>query len=233
MTLDGRKLLALIPARGGSKGVPRKNLRIIGNKPLLSHTIDAARQVAAIDTVYVSSDDSEILELAKQNNVIPIQRASEAASDTATASDVLADFTRGLDSSLKKEDPIVIYLQPTSPLRNCLHIEEALRIMRNKQSWQCISVEEMHKTPYKAFKRDAQGNLVSLFDSHLAHVNRQSLETLYYPNGAIYIFPLSAFLEKREFPSNGSVAYVMSEHESLDIDTSEDFKRLDALWPMS
>lgn len=213
--------------------MPRKNLRVVGKKPLLSHTIDAARQVAAIDKIYVSSDDREILDLAERNGVVAFRRADNAASDAATAADVMVDFISGLDSGIVQDDPIIVYLQPTSPLRTAFHIQEALRTMREWQSWQCISVEEMHKTPFRAFRRDAEGCLHSLFEVRLAHANRQSLEPAYYPNGAIYIFPLSAFMAKREFPSSGSVAYIMSEHESVDIDTPDDFKRLEALWPQS
>lgn len=230
MSLEGRQLLALIPARGGSKGVPRKNLRLVGNKPLLSYTIEAAKQTDAIDAVYVSSDDPEILALSAENDAIAVRRADAASSDTATAADVMTDFISQLNPDLLRSDPVIVYLQPTSPLRNASHIREAIDVMRQQRKWQCMSVTEMQQTPFRAFRRDAQGCLLPLFEEKLAHANRQSLEPTYYPNGAIYIFPLSAFTEKGEFPSGGSVAYIMAPRESIDIDTPEDFKLLESLW---
>jgi len=229
MTFRNKLVVALIPARGGSKGVKRKNLRIVAGKPLLAHTIHAACDSVMIDRVYVSSDDDDILRLAKEMGVDIIERDAEAAKDSATASDVLNDFLEKLPKTLVAANPYIIFLQPTSPLRKGAHIDAAFDLMLSAQGDMCISVTELKKTPFKSFTLTAEGRLQSLFDESLTNANRQSLPAVYYPNGAIYIFRVAEFFNRSVFPSNGALPYIMSESESIDIDTEDDLALVEKL----
>lgn len=227
MTLAGKTVIALVPARGGSKGVPRKNLRVIAGKPLLAYTIKAALGAKQVDRVYLSSDDDEILAVGHSMKVEIIRRPLPYASDTASALDVVQHFITLLPEELKATDPYIVYLQPTSPLRSARHIEDALAQMETMRLHTMVSVIELSKSPYKSFALDAHGCLQSLFDEKLSNARRQDLPKAYLPNGAIYAFRLYDFLNRGGFPSNGSLPYVMSEEDSVDVDTEEDILRLE------
>ncbi|WP_374615162.1 cytidylyltransferase domain-containing protein [Sphingorhabdus sp.] len=229
MAFKDKEVIALIPARGGSKGVKRKNLRTVLGKSLLAHAVQAARDAARVDRVYVSSDDAEILGLAREMGVGVVHRAVEAATDDATANDIVIDFLRQLPESLVTANPYLVFLQPTSPMRTGVHIDAAFDAMSSAGSDMCLSVTELKKTPFKSFTLTAEGRLQSLFDEALTNANRQSLPAVYYPNGAIYIFPFAEFLTRQAFPSNGGVPYIMSERESVDIDTEEDLAMVEKL----
>lgn len=220
--LRNHPVLALIPARGGSKGIPGKNLAVLKGRSLLDYTIDAAISAKGIDDVWVSSDDSKILTLAAARGVHALQRPPEYATDTSTAMQVVEHWINTLDDNLKTRDPIVVYLQPTSPLRTATHIEESLTLLGQSGANSLLSVMAMEKSPYKAFTIDAAGRLSALFDERLSNQRRQDLPQTYLPNGAIYIFTVSAYQERGGFPSNGSVPYVMSVQDGIDIDTSAD-----------
>ncbi|QDC51248.1 acylneuraminate cytidylyltransferase family protein [Candidatus Methylopumilus universalis] len=229
MTFNSKLVLALIPGRGGSKGVKRKNLRVVLGKPLIEHTIQAASDSLNIDRIFVSSDDTEILELARENGVDAIKRASMAASDSATAVEVVYDFLKQIPEDLIVADPYIIYLQPTSPLRKAAHINAAFDVMISSRNDICISVTKLKKTPFKSYTLSVEGLLEPIFDEAMTNANRQSLPEVYCPNGAIYIFSLAKFLEHGAFPSNGGVPYIMSERDSVDIDTEEDLILLEKL----
>jgi len=229
MTFKQKKVLALVPARGGSKGVPKKNLRTIRGKPLVAYTIDAAVGSKFIDRVYVSSDEDAILKIARAMGVDTLKRSKVASTDTATANMVVYDFISQLHQSEVIDDPIIVYLQPTSPLRTALHIDGAFCEMELANVLQCISVVELKKSPYKSFVLSNESTLKSLFDEEFTSANRQTLTTAYYPNGAIYIFLLSEFIKNGNFPSNGSLPFIMTENESIDIDTEDDFVMMEKL----
>ncbi|MBS4020500.1 acylneuraminate cytidylyltransferase family protein [Azonexus hydrophilus] len=229
MAFKGKVVIALIPARAGSKGVKQKNLRMLLGKPLLAHTIQAAHDAARIDRVYVSSDDADALRLAREMGADVVQRAASAATDSATASEVVWDFVRQIPEELTAENPYLVFLQPTSPLRTGNHIDAAFTVMTSTDSNICLSVTELKKTPFKSFTLTADGRLQSLFDEHLTNANRQTLPVAFHPNGAIYIFPLAEFLARTSIPSNGGAPYIMSEQESIDIDTEEDFAMVEKL----
>ena len=229
MTFKKILVLALIPARGGSKGVPRKNLRSAGGKPLISYTIEAAINSKFIDKVYVSSDDSEILDVANSLGALTLRRSDAAASDISSANMVVFDFAKKLTLAEIENDPLIVYLQPTSPLRTATHIDDAFLQMETSNVYQLISVVALKKSPYKTFTLSKKGVLEALFDENLTNANRQSLPEAFYPNGAIYIFKLSDFMKHENFPSNGSIPFIMTERDSLDIDTEEDLMMLEKI----
>jgi len=215
-------VLAIIPARGGSKGIYRKNLVNIAGKPMLAYTIEAALKSDMIDQVWVSSDDEDILSVASKYGAKIIFRPSEFADDTASSVDVVQHFFSCLSESIKLNNPLIIYLQPTSPLRNANHINSALTAMNSINADGVISVVAADKPPQKSFKLDSNGRLISLFDESLSNARRQDLPNCYYPNGAIYAFRMNDFISRKGFPSNGSIPFIMSKSDSIDVDTISD-----------
>lgn len=227
MSINKHPVIGLIPARGGSKGVPRKNMRMVAGKPLIAFTIQAALNSRYMDYVYLSSDDDEILLCGNAMGARPIRRPAEFASDTASADDVVIHFFKEIPEQLIEQDPYIVYMQPTSPLRSAQHIDLAFEQMEAQHAHTLISVVEMAKSPFKSFSMDANGRLQSLFDEKMSNARRQDLPKAYMPNGAIYIFRMSDFMDRVGFPSNGSVPFVMSEADSIDIDAEEDIRYLE------
>lgn len=222
------EIVAVVPARGGSRGVHRKNMRTVMGKPLLAHTIEAAQQAHCVKSVFVSSDDAEILSLGAKMGCCVIERPSDLATDTASAVDVVDHFIA--HSSPASHGRYIAYLQPTSPLRRAHHIDEAAALLIAKGADSVVSVVELNKSPYKSFSLNAEGRLCSLFDERLSNARRQDLPATYIPNGAIYIFSQISFVERHGFPSNGSFPYVMSPEDSVDIDTEDDIVRVEQRW---
>ena len=222
MPLNDILLIGLIPARGGSKGVPGKNMRKLIGRPLIDFSILAAQQSKRIDCLYVSSEDQAILRHAQKMGALVILRPEEFASDTASAVSVVEHFIGSISPPMLKQDPYIVYLQPTSPFRNASHIDDALKLMLDLNAQSLTSVSETEQSPFKMFTLDAKGRLQSLFDEKLSNVRRQDLPVVFAPNGAIYVFRVSEFKAKGGFPSNGSLPFVMNCQDSLDIDTEED-----------
>lgn len=219
MAIDGRQVFALVPARGGSKGIFKKNLTIINGRPLVEFTLNAAKESEHVDRVYLSSDDQDILGVGKDMGVECLLRPDEYATDNASANDVVYDFINQYPSV--SAETYLVYLQPTSPLRSALHIDDALSGMVRNGYHTLMSVVEMDKSPYKTFLINDKGQLISLFEEKLSNARRQDLPKTYVPNGAIYIFRISDFIEHRGFPSNGSMPYIMNADDSIDIDSKE------------
>jgi CMP-N,N'-diacetyllegionaminic acid synthase len=222
MLHDGSSVLAIIPARGGSKGIPRKNLIPLAGKPLINYTINAAIKAKLVDSVWVSSDDDEILKIASIAGAHTLNRPIELADDSASAVGVVHHFISCLPKDLKDQDALIVYLQPTSPLRDEKHIDAAIDAMQKLKSIGVVSVVVADKPPQKSFRIDEGGHLLSLFDEHLSNARRQDLPRCYYPNGAIYAFRISEFLSRQGFPSNGSLPFIMSDVDSIDIDSVAD-----------
>lgn len=223
------KFIALIPARGGSKAVPRKNLRDVGGRPLIAHTIEAARRSAYVGEIYVSSDDEEILSLAKELGCVTVVRPAIYANDDATAVDVVKHFLQSSVPNPRGENPSIIYLQPTSPLRTAAHIDSAVETILREGRKCLISVTEMEKSPFKSFTIGADGTLEAIFDERMSNYGRQSLPKAYAPNGAIYIFDCVSFLDRDGFPSVGSIPFLMPKADSIDIDSEDDLRLVQSI----
>jgi len=220
--IGGRSVLAVITARGGSKGLPRKNLAPFRGAPLIAWTIRAAQAAPGIDRLILSSDDPEIIETARALGCeAPFRRAPELASDTAASIDVLldaADRVPGFD--------IVVLLQPTSPLRTAEDIEATLAAMAEGGAPGAVSVSEAPCHPYLIFGRDAAGRL-SPFVEKPAELGwrRQDLPPAYRVNGAVYAADLTLLRASRSLCVAGeTAAYEMPVDRSIDIDTLEDLQ---------
>ena len=214
--------IALIPARKGSKGLKNKNMLLLNNKPLIQYTFEAANFSSLINEVWVSSDDINILSLADSMNVKCLKRPDQLATDDSSSVDVVNHFIDSLPDNLNHEKTFIVYLQPTSPLRNSLHLDKAIKMLIQDKKNSLISLVRLRKSPFKSFIISESGDLQSLFNEKLSNARRQDLQDTYIPNGAIYIFSIAEFMERKGFPSNGSMPFVMSADDSVDIDNQKD-----------
>ena len=215
------KLIALIPARKGSKGVIRKNMRLVNGTPLVGYTLRSALESEYISHTFVSSDDNELLAYASSLGCNCVVRPKEYAADSSTANDVIRHFISGLDRENFDDATLIAYLQPTSPLRTYKHIDQAYEEMLTAGLSSAVSVCRDVITPFKSFKLK-DGKLLSLFSEKITNENRQKLPKTYHANGALYIFSISDFLRNDGLPSNGAHPFLMNSRDSLDIDSEED-----------
>ena len=212
--------VVLIPARGGSKGVARKNLELVGSQSLVERAVLSGHGSTSISACYVSSDDQEILAKALELGAQAHLRSTLAASDSARASEVMHDFLSG---HLELDDEVrIVYLQPTSPFRTSAHVDQAISAMKSAGVDALVGVVRSHQLPEKTLVINQSGVL----DLGPAGVdpgeNRQGLATSVYPNGALYIFSVGAFRERGDIPVIGAYPFLMGKIESLDIDDPED-----------
>jgi CMP-N,N'-diacetyllegionaminic acid synthase len=214
------KTLALITARGGSKGLPRKNLLPAGGKPLIAWTIEAAVKSKFINYTALTSEDEEIITTAKRWGCdVPFRRPAELASDTAKSIDVVLhalDQIPGFD--------FVVLLQPTSPLRSADDIDAAFKSMLARSAPSCISVCEADQSPYWMYRLTNTNTLQSILPIQDELTRRQDLPTFYVPNGAIYIARIDWLRANRSFMTTETTAFLMPKERSIDIDSAEDFK---------
>ena len=187
MALSDNPILAIIPARGGSKELPSKNMLKVKETPLVGYSLYSALNSKYISDVYLTSDDEITLLYGQEVGVTVVRRPEEFSSDTATASSVVKHFMSTISEKLIKKDPYVIYLQPTSPLRTAAHIDDAFERMVEAGLHRLISVVRMEKTPFKAFILDENGNLAVLFKENMTNKRRQDLPQAYLPNGAVIL----------------------------------------------
>lgn len=217
---DKKKYLAIVPARGGSKRLPHKNVLPIAGKPLIGWTIEAALASKKIDTVVVSSDDDAILEISAQFGCQLIKRPAKLAKDTSTSFDAIK---HAIENS--SEHDYIVLLQPTSPLRSRQQIDEAIELLEEKQADAIISLTEMDHSPLWANTLPEDLSMAGFLREDLHNQRSQDLPIYYRLNGAIYICKTNKFLETGGFFLKENIyAYVMDEKSSVDIDTELDFQ---------
>ncbi|SDT85631.1 acylneuraminate cytidylyltransferase family protein [Desulfobacula phenolica] len=215
-----KKVLAIIPARGGSKGVPRKNIKLAGGKPLIAWIIEAAKKSAYIDRLVLSSDDAEIISVAREYGCeVPFVRPADFARDNSTASDVILnalDEIPGYD--------YVMLLQPTSPLTLTKDIDGCIEFCINTNAKSTVSVTKPGKSPYWMFNMVEGNKLKPVLGEKYLNRQRQELPDVYMPTGAVYISETQWFLKKKSFYSDSTYGYIIPRDRSLDIDSKLDFK---------
>ena len=221
-----KTFLAIIPARAGSKRLPDKNILNLVNKPLVAWSIEAGLNSHYIDKVIVTSDSDEILNISKQYGADTIKRPQELASDTATTFDTIRHVIESLNVMYK----YIVLLQPTSPLRNEKHIDEAIELLKQKNADAVVSVCEMEHSPFWSNTLDRSLSMKGFLKNEIANKRSQDLETFYRINGAIYICRTDKLLEEGSFfLQNKIFAYVMDRKSSVDIDEEIDFKIAEAI----
>ena len=222
-----KKITAIITARGGSKGIPRKNVRTVCGKPLIAYSIEAALNCPLIDDWYVTTDDHEIKEVSRRWGAQVIDRPAELATDTALSSDAVSHALHFLKEQGRFPEYFVL-LQPTSPLRTAKHLEECLNGFLQSGMKSGVSITEAEHHPWKMLISGTHG-LQPLKDHRSLESPRQMLPKAYRINGSIYCVPSELFLEKRSFFIEPAFTYPMSQLESLDIDSEMDLKILEMI----
>lgn len=215
-----KTFLAIIPARGGSKRLPRKNILELAGKPLIAWTIEAAIESNLIDKVIVTSDDDEILSISKKYGSEIIKRPEHLASDTSTSFDAIKHTIENTE-----EYDYIVLLQPTSPLRTEKHIIESIKLLEEKNADAIVSVCEMDHSPLWSNTLPEDRNMNSFLREEVLNQRSQDLEEYYRLNGAIYICKTDKLLEEKSFFLKDNIfAYMMDRESSVDIDEEIDFK---------
>ena len=213
-------LLAIIAARGGSKGIPKKNLRLLRGKPLIAWTIQEASLSKYISRTILTSEDCEIIKVAKAHGCdVPFKRDHSLALDETPAIDVVLDAIErcpGFDW--------VVLLQPTSPLRTFKHIDAAIEKTVAANATSCVSVVKVHENPHWMYELDDQLKLRKVV-THSKYTRRQDLPEVYKLNGAIYLANVARIKSTKRFIDEQTLAYQMGAAESIDIDTELDFQK--------
>lgn len=217
------KRLAVIPARGGSKGIPRKNLAMLGGRPLLGWTLAAAMESGCLDRVIVSTDDSEIAAVAKDAGAeVPFLRPAELARDDTPSLAVVTHLVEALATQGWEAETITL-LQPTSPFRTGTDIRACHELRLQNEASAAVSVVECETHPAWAFMQDEAGRLQSYLPGPMP-TRRQDLLPAFRPNGAIFMITRARLDRGGTFYGADTLAYVMPPERSIDIDTPWDLR---------
>ena len=217
--INGNKILAVIPARGGSKGIKNKNITELAGRPLLQWTIEAAKKSRYIDRFVLSSDDPQIQMVAESLGCeVPFTRAADLATDEASTIDVLLDVLErvaGFD--------VVVLLQPTSPFRTSKDIDSCLDLMVRDGAPSAVSLCPVQDHPALVFKLHSDKKIAPFVSSTPSQaLRRQDLPAAFKLNGAVYIANIPWLIKNKTFTAAEAVGYIMPENRSIDIDDAQD-----------
>jgi len=223
--------LAIIPARGGSKGLLGKNIRPLAGVPLIAHTIKAAQGAQTVDRIIVSTDDEAIAEIARDAGAeVPFIRPAHLSNDKATGVDVCLHALAHANNSLDYHPELVIFLQPTSPLRSSADIDAAVKLLRDSDADSVVSVKAVTEYPQWMKKMDAEQRISPLLEQLEIKTNRQDLEKSYILNGAIYLSTTASMKKSHSVYGSDTRGYLMPDNRSIDIDTANDMLIAKALF---
>ncbi|WP_299178380.1 acylneuraminate cytidylyltransferase family protein [uncultured Neptuniibacter sp.] len=223
-----KSAVAIIPARGGSKGVPRKNLVELNGAPLIWWSIKAALESGCIDKVIVTSDDDDILSVSHELGADVVKRPYELATDEASTLPVLRHALLSMTCEERAHYQYLILLQPTSPLRTSRHIEEAFQLIREGGGDAVISVLRRDSSPLKWFV-EKDGVLQGAVNAEFPFLRRQDLPNVCSANGAIYIIGIDEFLKNESLLTKNTLPYYMDEAVSIDIDDTTDLQKAEMI----
>ena len=225
------KFIAIITARGGSKRLPNKNILDLNGKPLIAWTIEAAKKCNFINEVVVSTDSLEIKKIAEQHGAsVPFIRSEKLSNDTASSFDVVKHCLDFHQAQFKLNFDYIILLQPTSPLRTHIDIENAVKLLKEKNADAIVSVCETEHSPLWTNNIDSTLSMDNFLRDEVKNNRSQDLPKHYRLNGAIYICKISELLKQKTFFLEKSIfAYIMHQERSIDIDTLVDFKMAEFL----
>lgn len=228
--INGKSVLALVTARGGSKGLPGKNLRDLCGKPVIAWSIEAARGARCVDDLVVSTDDATIAEIAGRFGArVPFLRPAELASDTTSSIDVIEHAIKHLAAYGKTFDYLVL-IEPTSPLRESSDIDAAMERLVASDAESIVSVcraESVH--PAFMYRKDKTDRLVPFTEQQPEGLRRQEIEPLYFLEGTIYASRVSTLLERRTFYHDATIGYEVPKWKSPEIDDIVDFLLVEAI----
>lgn len=217
-----KRSIAIIPARGGSKRLPRKNIRSFLGRPIIHYTIEAAQQSGLFDKVVVSTEDAEIKNCVDGMGCDIHHRSPELATDTATVIDVLKAVLNHY-GKIDREFDYLCCLYPTAPLRDAHDIQNAYHLMLSKQADYCQAVTDYYYSPFFAFNLKEDGRIEKRWPE-LAKLPSLEKPKVVVDNGSMYWAKVTSFLQEGELESNNTVGYIMPVQKSVDIDTEDDFR---------
>ena len=224
--MEKNKVTAIIPARSGSKGIRNKNLQKINGQSLVQIALKNACSAKEINEVYLSSDSKKILVQAKKFLGVKIhKRDKKSASDSASSKDVLKSFLK-----LKNfQNKILIYIQPSSPLKNFDHLNKSIKIFKKYKINTLISCykadNDLNEKIFKSFIKEKK-NIKPLYKKNSLYTNRQNLKEILIPNGAFFIFRISKQFLKNYINFKNSFGYIMKKRDAIDINNYDDFKKV-------
>jgi len=227
-------VLAVITARGGSKGVPGKNVRELGGKPLIAWTIEAGQRARRIDRLILSTDDEEIAEAGRRFGVeVPFMRPAELATDTSHHPDVMIHAAQAIAETAEVDYDIILLLQPTAPFRTGAHIDQAIEMFLRSGAESLIALKPQDYPPWWMFQLDGD-RIRPAFEwkpgVNVFNLERQEFPPVYRPNGAIYLTWTRSLIANKRLVNPDDCAYViMDEDASVDIDTLTDFALAEAM----
>jgi len=221
--INGQFILAVIPARGRSKEIPRKNLKDLGGMPLIAHTIRSAQQAGTLDRVILSTDSPEIAEVGKRYGVeVPFLRPAELAADESPMAPVLAHAVAFVEKERGKSIDAVVLLQPTSPFRTAAHIDEGIRLLMETGADSVVGLCKARQNPYWMWIiRD--GHVERLLPEGANFRRRQDLPEVHRVNGAFYASRRHVIMDQGQVLGEKVRGIIMTEEDSLDIDAPLDF----------
>lgn len=224
-----KKILAIIPARGGSKGIPRKNIKELNGKPLIAYTIEEAKKSKFIDSIVVSTEDQEIAEVSKKFGAnIPYMRPLELAQDDTPTIDCIIHMLNWLKENKNYIPDYVCLLQCTSPLRTFEDIDGTIEKMISTGMDGAVSICEAEVNPY--WTNIFEGDKLKYFIKEGKHITRrQDLPKVYSLNGSVYVIKTNVLLDKKTFEIENITGYIMNSKNSIDIDNEIDFKLAELL----
>ena len=220
-------MLAIIPARGGSKGLPGKNVRNLCGKPMIAYAIEAALGASCVDKVVVSTEDVEIAAVSKEYGAeVPFMRPGNLASDTASAIDVYIHATEYMHEHFNMDVSKFMVLLPTAPFRTAEHIEQAYDKFLKCNAKTLVSVTDPETPPgwYMTINDNGMIRNAGFEKKESIISNRQNSEKYFIPNGAIYILDYDLLKKERTYYCESTAYYYMNKRQSVDIDTLDDFK---------
>ncbi len=229
--IDGKSVIAIVPARGGSKGLPGKNIRMLGGKPLLAWSVEAGRQCCYIDKVLVTTDDKEIADVATRHGAsVPFLRPADLATDTAPTVDVVRHALDHYRREQGRTFDIVVLLEPTSPLRedNDLNVMIERLLAKWDEFDSIVTVGKVHEHP--AIMKRLMGDRIEQFYALEGMTNRrQDLEPAYFPYGTAYIVKTENLLAEQTFYTKRCTYHVIQRHQTYEIDDIYDFLCVEAV----
>jgi CMP-N,N'-diacetyllegionaminic acid synthase len=221
---EDKTIVGFIPARGGSKGLPNKNILPLLGKPLISWTIEQAKNSLYIDKIIVSTEDEEIAGISRKYGAqVPFLRPAHIATDDAKTIDAVL-HALGWFESMKEFCDLLIVLQPTSPLRTAEDIDRAVELLFSKKAQSVVSVCEVGHHPYLSNTLPENHSLKDFLKPEVINTRRQDMPSFYRLNGAIYLSYCEHLQKEKHFFGDNSYAYIMPKERSIDIDNEIDFK---------
>jgi CMP-N-acetylneuraminic acid synthetase len=214
------KIISFIPAKKNSQDLKNKNLKKLNNLSLVELAILGAKKSKLINEIYLSSDSEKILKIGTKLNIDAIKRQKNLSTYSASANSVILDFIKNKIQNNQQEDCIIVYLQPTSPFRNNIHIDQAIKHLIKKKLRSLVSVTE-NKNFFKSLYKK-KTTLNPFFNDNFVTNNRQNLKKVYSPNGAIYIFYSSDFIKNKKLRFTTTGYYIMNRLVIMPIDAKDE-----------